>query len=142
MTVWLRRAWFWLAFLAGPLAWVLMVGLGVARQDGWPDARLLLVIVVAAPILEELVFRGALQAWLFDQPWMRGFIGGGFSFANVVTSVLFAGFHAISQPPLWAMSVFIPSLVFGWARDRTQSVWPGMVLHAWYNLGFVLLFVR
>lgn len=116
--------------------------LGVPHQSGWPSAGPLLISVIAAPILEELVFRGGLQAWLYDRPRMRGVILGQVSYANLLTSVIFAGFHAISQPPLWALSIVIPALVFGWARDRTQTVWPSMILHAWYNLGFIILFVR
>lgn len=102
----------------------------------------MLITVVVAPVLEEIVFRGGLQTWLYQKPRMQGRLLNCISYANLITSVVFAAFHAFSQPPLWAMAVVIPSLVFGWARDQTQSVWPGMVLHAWYNLGFVLLFVR
>ncbi len=116
------------------------------RPSGWPGAKLFLIIVLVSPILEEIVFRGGLQARLFDQPRLaRSFgakFGAGVSYANIMTSLIFAVFHALSQPLLWAAAVFIPSLVFGWARDRTGSVFPGMVLHAWYNLGFVMLFVR
>ena len=140
--VWLRSRWFWLTFWAGPLVWGVLVLFGVVRQAGWPDARLLFMTVLVAPVLEELVFRGGLQAWLFDQPRLRTLVLGQLSYANLLTSFLFAAFHAISQPPLWALSVVIPSLVFGWVRDKTQSVLPCVLLHAWYNLGFILLFVR
>ena len=124
------------------MVWVILLLFGVSRQVGWPDFELLFRTVVVAAVLEETVFRGLLQASLFDKPRMRGFIWARISYANLVTSIIFAAFHLFTQPPLWAMSVIVPSLVFGWARDRTQSVIPSMVLHAWYNLGFILLFVR
>jgi len=65
----------------------------------------------------------------------------GISMANVVTSLLFASLHLISQPPLWAALVFVPSLVFGWARDRYITVVPSIILHVVYNAGFAWLFV-
>jgi uncharacterized protein len=100
------------------------------------------MVVVVAPVLEEIVFRGGLQAWLYDKTPLQHSPFLGVSYANLCASAVFAAFHLISQPVAWAASIFVPAIVFGWARDRTGSVLPGMVLHAWYNAGFVLWFVR
>jgi len=118
-----------------------MLLLGFTKQPGWPEPRVWVFIVLIAPLLEEFVFRGELQAWLFEKPKLKQMPLLRISYANLLTSAIFAAFHAFSQPLVWAASVMAPSLVFGWARDRTGSVLPGMVLHAWYNLGFVALFV-
>ncbi len=127
---------------AGPLVWAGLWLLGLPIQSGWPAARLWLMVVVLAPVLEEIVFRGGLQAWLYDNTPLRHVAFWGVSYANLCASAVFAAFHLLSQPAAWAAAIFIPALVFGWARDRSGSILPGMVLHAWYNAGFVLGFVR
>jgi membrane protease YdiL (CAAX protease family) len=38
-----------------------------------------------------------------------------------------------SKAPLWAASVFSPSLVFGWAFDRYKNICAPVVLHFAYN---------
>jgi len=107
---------------------------------GPPDLLLWLKLSLLMPVLEEIVFRGGLQAGLYSRnPFSRS--KAGISLANLITSVVFAALHLISQPPAWAALVFIPSLVFGWARDRYDRVLPCVLLHAVYNAGFVWLFV-
>jgi len=128
--------------LAGPLVWAAMLVVGQGKQSGWPTLRVWFFVVLVAPLLEEFIFRGGLQAWLFEKPFFCRRPLLNISFANLLTSFIFAAFHVLSQPILWAASIFFPSLVFGWARDKTGSVLPAMLLHAWYNLGFVALFVR
>jgi membrane protease YdiL (CAAX protease family) len=59
---------------------------------------------------------------------------------NIVTSIVFTGFHFIAHPPGWAIAVIIPSLVFGFFRDRYQHVLPAIILHVFYNSGYFLLF--
>ncbi len=124
------------------MVWVGLLFFGVPKQPGWPGLQVFFFIVLLSPVLEEFVFRGGLQAWLYEQPKLRRKPYLNISYANLITSVIFASFHAFSQPLAWAASVIVPSLVFGWARDKTQSVLPCIALHAWYNLGFVMLFVR
>ena len=64
----------------------------------------------------------------------------GFSLANLVTSVFFAAMHLFNQPPLWAASIFVPSLIFGWMRDRYLTIHASTLLHMSYNAGFIVLF--
>lgn len=92
--------------------------------------------VLFFPFLEEWIFRGRLQPWLaqsFSGQWY------GLGAANVLTSLLFAALHGFTHPPAAAAAVFLPSLVFGWVRDRTGSFLPAFVVHAWYNLGYFWL---
>jgi len=98
-----------------------------------------LLLVVIYPILEEFVFRGGVQRYLYEKPSLRQSLLG-LSLANVITSMLFAAIHLINQPPLWAALVFFPSLVFGWARDRYDHIVASIVLHGFYNAGFIYLF--
>lgn len=105
---------------------------------GHPLVTLLLIIVVY-PILEEIVFRGALQGFLRERKIMLRAICG-VTLANVLTSIVFTSLHFLNHSPLWAALVFVPSLVFGWARDRFDNLLPPTLLHIFYNAGFMLLF--
>ena len=97
-----------------------------------------LSLVLWQPLVEELLFRGLLQGRLLEHPWGRR-RRLGLSQANWVTSALFAVLHAATHPPLWAAAVFVPSLVFGQARDRAGSVLPAVALHIFYNAGYFSL---
>jgi len=90
-------------------------------------------------VLEEVVFRGIVQEMLFRQPWGRREVGL-LSVANLITSILFAGSHFIHHPPLWAILVFFPSLIFGYFKDRYQRLYVPILLHVFYNAGYFLLF--
>lgn len=130
----------------GSLGWafglVLCVGVLVAWMLGSRfHARdavtplLVLSLVVWQPVVEELLFRGVLQGLL-----LRTNAGAarrwGLSVANLVTSSAFVLVHFVNQPAIWAVGVFVPSLIFGLFRDRSGSVWPPMVLHILFNCAF------
>jgi len=119
------------AILAALPVWLLWGGASVPTPS-WA----LFQVVVLAPVLEELAFRGGLQGALLERPWGALSLRG-ISYANLVTSVIFALMHLWSHPPLWALAVVVPSLVFGHLRERLASTWPGMMVHLWYNLGYV-----
>ena len=112
---------------------------GFATGSVPPPLATLFWVALAYPILEEYVFRGGLQAFLFERPPLQRAIAG-ISAANVITSALFAAVHLINQPPLWAALVFFPSLVFGWMRDRYGHIYASVLLHCFYNAGFVWFF--
>lgn len=116
-----------------------MIALGVNTRNVGVAWQTLLWIGLIYPVLEELVFRGGVQAELYNYAVFRKTIAS-VSQANIVTSLVFATSHLINQPPLWAAAVFFPSLVFGWARDRYQHVKASIALHCFYNVGFILLF--
>lgn len=136
-----RDRLFWLALAAGPACWlVLYLLLQPDLQLTWPLTSPLayLLPVVLYPVLEEIVFRGLVQELAHDYISSRFF--GSISVANLLTSVLFAGLHLLSQPPLWAALVFFPSLVFGFFKDRHRSLLAPILLHVFYNAGFLWLF--
>lgn len=97
-------------------------------------AAALVSLVVVQPAVEELVFRGALQGYLLERGFARRI--GPVSMANLGTTAAFVALHFIAQPPVWAIAVAIPSLVFGHLRERFVSVLPAMTLHSLYNAGF------
>lgn len=86
------------------------------------------------------MFRGGLQGALLGVPSLaRRRLG--VSGANVAASAAFALAHLWSQPPLWAAAVVVPSLAFGHLYERYRHVAPAVALHAFYNAGFIALFV-
>ena len=77
---------------------------------------------VAAPVVEELVFRGAVQQ--LAQPLGKGQ-------AICLQAVLFALQHTGPAGMAWAL---VCGLVLGALRERTGRVWPGVLLHTLNNL--------
>jgi membrane protease YdiL (CAAX protease family) len=90
-----------------------------------------LSLVLWQPLLEEFCFRGLLQGELSGR-WGARHVGLA-SWANLATTLAFVGAHLVHQPWVWALAVAPPSLIFGWWRERSGSIWPGLLLHAGYN---------
>jgi membrane protease YdiL (CAAX protease family) len=136
----LRDRHLYLALGAGALFWLALAATGAARPLApvrllsWPY----LYLAVAAPVLEELAFRGALMGWLAEARWGRRRLLG-LSGANWAASVVFTAIHFAYHPPLWAAAVLAPSLVYGHLRDRHGSVVPAILLHVAYNAGYFAL---
>ncbi len=138
---WWRDWQFGAAVLAACLYWaVLLVVNGQPPDLAWPlrAPQLFIFPALIYPVAEEVVFRGLIQdlAARYLGTWRLGPL----SHANVYTSLLFSALHFINHPPLWAAAVFIPSLVFGYFKDRTGGVTAPVVLHIWYNSGYFWLF--
>lgn len=97
------------------------------------------MVAIVYPVLEEFVFRGLLQGWLLKQKW-----GGrkwyGISSANVAVSIVFTALHVVRRASAISVAVFFPSLVFGFFRERYNSLAVPIALHIFYNAGFMLLF--
>jgi membrane protease YdiL (CAAX protease family) len=133
---------FWLAVVAGPLCWLVLYLLlrPATPQWTWPLAAPAdyLLPVLFYPVLEEIVFRGLLQE--LAQEYISRQTLGPISLANLLTSLVFTGFHFLSHDPLWATLVFFPSLVFGFFKDRYGTLTAPILLHGFYNAGFLLLF--
>jgi membrane protease YdiL (CAAX protease family) len=109
-------------------------------QWDWPlfAPLVFLLPVLVYPVLEEIVFRGLIQELVHD--YLSKATLGPVSIANLLTSLLFTGMHFVYHPPLWAALVFFPSLVFGFFKDRTKGLTAPIVLHVFYNAGFLWLF--
>lgn len=142
MCYWRDRL-FYAAVAAAPVYWLLLFLLTRPRpQLDWPLQQPLVFLYPALfyPVLEELVFRGLIQelAHRYLKPWRVGPL----SHANLLTSLLFTALHFISHPPLWAAAVLVPSLVFGFFKDRSGALAVPVVLHVFYNSGYLWLFTR
>jgi uncharacterized protein len=128
-----RDGQFLIALAAAPATLLLMTWLWPAWSAGIrPGLPTVLWMVLWQPLLEELLFRGAIQGRLETMPWGRRRLVG-LSVANGVTTILFALAHLVYHVPLWAAGVIAPSLVFGHFRERYGRVYPAILLHAFYN---------
>lgn len=91
-------------------------------------------IVVLAPLVEELLFRGFLQSFI------RKHLGS--NQAILVTSLCFAFFHFSPEQGLGNIpivgSLFSLALFLGYIYERQQSLFASMCLHALFNTISVL----
>lgn len=144
---WAGRSRATVGFAQDPLWWLAVAG-GLALNAAWalllPGAlagsrlhgpEVWLSCVLWQPILEEALFRGILQRELLNVAWGRR-RWRGVSVANLLCSVAFSALHLAHHPPLWAASVFLPSLLFGWMRERHHGIGAPIGLHALFNLEF------
>jgi len=133
---------FHLALLGGGIV-LLAMYIWISPQPGVSHdglTNIVVSLILWQPFIEELLFRGILQGQLIRAPWGRRSMLA-VTQANLLTSVVFILFHFVHHSPLWALSIFVPSLVFGYFRERHDSLYPPLALHSLYNLGYVLVFV-
>ncbi len=139
----LRDKQFWLAIFFAFLFWIVMLLIDAPEKLklDWPLAQPLsfLLFALVYPVLEEMVFRGLVQGWFCQTQFGKRHVGF-VSVANLLTSILFVLFHLIAHSWLWAISVFVPSIIFGYFRDKYQSVKPAIILHVVYNSGYFYLY--
>ncbi|WP_078083282.1 CPBP family intramembrane glutamic endopeptidase [Microbulbifer mangrovi] len=93
---------------------------------------LALVLVFAAPLLEELVFRG----YLF-RAWRNTRLG--FSGTLLLTSALFTLLHWGQYSLVQLSFIFTLALILGFAREKSGSVLLPMFLHLGNNLAAAVL---
>lgn len=95
--------------------------------NGWDSSRagafvaFFLVVTFVAPAIEELTYRGMGISLL--QPW-------GAALSIIVTGALFGAAHGLLVA-LPILTIF--GIVVGWLRVRTDSIYPGIALHATFN---------
>jgi membrane protease YdiL (CAAX protease family) len=130
--------------LVAPLFWAILIWVTRPAIDlSWPlnAPSVFLMAALAYPVLEELAFRGAAQGALWKTRLAHvnlGLLSG----PNLLTSIAFTGLHVWLRPGWFALGVFVPSLIFGYFRDRYQTLLPSILLHSFYNAGFFLLFMN
>jgi len=101
------------------------VGLELITESGSILLRVLIVFlaVIAAPLLEEMLFRGLIQTMLRSytgRPWL----------GVIITSALFASVHANAThwPALFALAMGL-----GYTYERSGSLWRPIFMHALFN---------
>ncbi len=100
-------------------------------KHAWAFALNGILISTIVPFTEELFFRGlgvrALQ-----------FLGG--MSAVVITGLVFGFSHGIlgALPPLVLFGIAL-----GWVRLRSDSIWPGVMAHGFYNgVGILIVYLQ
>ncbi len=90
---------------------------------------LLLMVVLVAPILEEVVFRGFIQRVLVCK------IG---VWPGLALTAIFFGLIHVSDPQA-VIPVTMLGLALGWLREKTGSLLAPLILHVVNNAGAMLL---
>ena len=96
-------------------------------RAGWPPWTMFLLISVMPAVFEELAFRGVIQSSLERVLNARD--------AWLIQAALFSVLHL---SPLMFPSHFLMGLCLGYMRRRSRSIYPGMLLHAFWNALVVL----
>lgn len=98
------------------------------RAGGINTLLLIVVVVIGAPIVEELVYRGLLQRSLSSAV--------GASSGLLLTSILFSLIHF---SPVEYPGLFVAGLVFGACVAVTGRLGPAIVTHAAFNAAGLVL---
>jgi membrane protease YdiL (CAAX protease family) len=96
-----------------------------------PDVLSFLSVVIAAPLLEEIFFRGILlEGFLHNySPWK----------AILLSALIFGGIHI---NPMQVPGAFIIGLFLGWVYWKTRTLLPVILIHFINNLISFLLYIR
>ncbi len=122
--------------------------LGLSAGAGAVGMEYLLYQATLPGIAEELAYRGVIQTGLnrlFGRDWRV--LGAQVGWGWVITSVLFWGIHAFRMSPETGFVFYWPALtmqlwagiVFGWLRERSGSIIPGVIAHNGVNLVWTLV---
>lgn len=103
--------------------------LGRLRESGLGEPALILFFCILPAVIEEIAFRGLVQHWL--QIAVRPAV------ALLLASGLFTVLHfsILSAPYIFAVG-----LVLGWAKWKSGSLWPSMLIHGIHNLVVIEFF--
>jgi len=115
--------------------------LNLPNPFDFTSVQVLLLLLVVGPILEELVFRGAI--WRLLQVLRTSS-----SMALIGTTAFFSFAHFFSW---WSVPAELHTFIAyqtvytlflgwfcGWRRGQTASIFPAILVHAFFNLGFYL----
>jgi len=115
--------------------------IGESKDNLRLKAALLVSVIAAAPLSEEIFFRGCFQTilgtWLIRlskgrRPAVARWL------AVIIVSLLFAMVHeSWSRPP-----IFVLALCLGYAYERTGNLWTPIFLHAMFNGVEVAMFLH
>ncbi len=79
-------------------------------------------VAVAAPVVEELIFRGLIMTRLSQA--MPGWL------AVMLSAAIFGACHG---HPVWFSYAFVIGACFGWIDMRVGSIWPSILAHVVFN---------
>jgi membrane protease YdiL (CAAX protease family) len=91
------------------------------------DVGIIIMVCILAPFLEEMLFRGIILRSFMNQYSTKN--------AIILSSLLFGAAHLNVYQFVGATTT---GLLLGWLYVRTHSIWPCIMLHAFYNTSCVL----
>jgi membrane protease YdiL (CAAX protease family) len=120
------------AIIVAIFVWVVMSFFGFKSPQNFNP----LYVILLYPIVEEIVFRGMLQDY-FANKFKGSFLK--LSYSNILTTIIFVSFHLFYHSIFWSLLVIVPSLIFGYFKDKFNSIIPAIFLHIFYNFGYFYL---
>jgi len=121
-------------------AWLIVVAClcaAVVASASTGSAQVLWLLL-AAPVLEEVVYRAGLQEALLRRYGDRG--NAAALLINGFTALAFAAAHFLRQGPLLAALTVLPALLIGALYQHQRRVLPCVGLHSLFN-GLWLLWI-
>jgi membrane protease YdiL (CAAX protease family) len=109
---------------------ILSVAIDMLRwNDVYSFLIIIISVVVIAPIIEEMIFRGLLLRGLEKK------------YESVVLSVIYSSilFAVIHVLPSFFIQIFLIGMILGFLSIKFNSIFPGIVLHSINNLLTLLL---
>lgn len=106
-----------------------VVPLLLGSSDKTTTVMIVILAVVAAPIVEEIMFRGALYSWL------RARTSAVFSI--VISSLIFASVHP--QGPIGILPLAVVGVMLSFLREWRGSLAASMAAHACFNAGTLIV---
>ncbi len=106
--------------------------IGIVSPNPSELIQAFILLVVVAPVVEEIIFRG----YLYGEIRRRGV---SFWLTTLIVSVLFGVAHM-----QWnvGISIFVLSIVMCVAREKTHSIWPSILMHMLKNgIAYYALFI-
>jgi uncharacterized protein len=94
----------------------------IYQRTHWPVWSMFVMVSLMPALFEELAFRGVIQSGLTGVVRARE--------AWLIQAALFSVMHL---SPVMFPSHFAMGLTFGYLRLRSRSLYPGMLLHAFWN---------
>jgi membrane protease YdiL (CAAX protease family) len=105
--------------------------LGFSSPDSAETIFVFVMLGVLVPITEELLFRGFLYRVLRDKL--------SFLLTSLLVSLAFAVVHG---QLVVGIDVFVLSMVVCYLREKSGSIWPGVIVHSLKNsVAFFILFI-
>ena len=101
------------------------------KANGWTVVLLVVIVVVGAPLVEELVYRGLLQR---SMSAALGVVPG-----LLIVSIWFALMH---PTPIEWPGLLVAGAVFGAGLALTGRIGPGILTHAAFNATGLILALR
>jgi len=106
----------------------LVVAIRVMLLPAAPPLHAALSLLVLAPMLEEIVFRGGVQEWLMSRLGDSRVV-----MAAPLTATLFAAAHVVARPTLGSVLTVLPALAIGVIYQRCRRLAPCIAAHVVFN---------